>query len=366
MTKNNGIQEILDRIDIEYWLNREGMEYKVTRGKSGIQLNIKECPVCGNSNWKVYLNQDTGLGNCFHGDCEAKFSKWTFIKAGIGGNSLSNKNVVDHLKAVAQEQGWRPKVKSEIAQVQLGDLKLPKGYSLPIKGKNLKYLSDRRLSIETCKEFDLKFCQKGWFAYIGPTGEKQYQNYSMRVIIPVKDLDGNLVSFQGRDITNKAEKKYLFPPGFASTGTYLFNGHNAYGCVDVVMGEGAFDAMAIYQAFLTDSSLKNVGVIASFGKHLSSGGVESQMNELLKLKEAGLTSITIMWDGEAQAILDAIEAALMIHSFGLTAKLAILPEGCDPNEVSENVVRDCYRHAIKITPLSAIKLKIKYMDKIKK
>ena len=366
MSKEETLSEILDRIDVEYWLNRQGFEYKVTRGKSGIQLNVKECPVCGNSNWKVYLNQDTGLGNCFHGDCEAKFSKWNFIKAGIGGNSLSNREVVEHVKAVAAEQGWRPKAKSEPTQTPIGDLKLPKSYDLPIRGQNLKYLSDRNITLDTCRQFGLKFCQKGWFAYIGPDGEKNYQNYSMRVVIPVRDLDGKLVSFQGRDITGKAAKKYLFPPGFASTGTYLYNGHNALGFVEIVMGEGAFDAMAIYQAFQSDSILQNVGVVASFGKHLSCGGSESQMSELLKLKEAGLESVTIMWDGESQAIVDAIDATLMINSFGIRARLAILPEGCDPNEVDSEVVREAYRKAIAITPISAVKLRIKYLGKAKK
>lgn len=363
--KTENLGEILDKIDIEYWLNRQGFEYKVTRGKSGVQLNVKECPVCGGSSWKVYLNQETGLGNCFHGDCESKFSKWTFIKAGIG-ERLSNRDVIDHIKAVAKEQGWQPKIKSEIAEAKIGDLKLPKSYDLPIRDKNLKYLTDRDISLDTCKQFGLKFCQKGWFEYVGPTGDKQYQNYSMRIIIPIRDLGGKLVSFQGRDITGKADKKYLFPPGFASTGTYLYNGHNAVGYVDLVMGEGAFDAMAIYQAFLEDKALCNVGVVASFGKNLSSGGTESQMSELLKLKDEGLETVTIMWDGEPQAILDGIDAALMINSYGLKARLALLPEGCDPNEVQPYIVRESYNRAIPITPISAVTLRVKYLAKVKK
>ncbi|MFX4790327.1 DNA primase, partial [Acinetobacter baumannii] len=80
----------------------------------------------------------------------------------------------------------------EPTQTKIGDLKLPKAYDLPIMGQNLKYLKERNITLDTCREFGLKFCQKGWFAYIGPTGEKQYQNYSMRIIIPVRDLEGKL------------------------------------------------------------------------------------------------------------------------------------------------------------------------------
>lgn len=353
------LSEILDKIDIEYWLNREGYEYKVTRGKSGVQLNVKTCPVCGNSNWKVYLNQESGLGNCFHGDCEAKFSKWSFIKADLG-ETVSGREVVEHIEAVAAEQGWRPKSKTKAKVVRSGYLKLPKSFDLPIKGKTLKYLDDRGITMDTCRVFDLKFCLKGWFEYIGPTDEKQYQNYSKRILIPVHDLDGKLVSFQGRDITGTANKKYLFPPGFASTGTYLYNGHNAYGYVDIVIGEGAFDVMAIYQAFQSDPVLRNVGVVGSFGKHLSEGGEESQMLELLKLKEVGLKSVTIMWDGEKAAIIDAIKTCLQIRTYGLIAKIAILPNGKDPNEVPPKVVRDCYRNAKVVTPSVATQLLLKY------
>lgn len=353
------IAETLDKIDVEYWLNREGYEYKLTRGKSGVQLNVKECPVCGNSNWKVYLNQDTGLGNCFHGDCEARFSKWSFIKADLGA-TVTNREVFEHIEAVAAEQGWKPKTKAKERTVRVGALKIPKSFDLPLNGKNLKYLEDRGITLDTCREFGLKFCLKGWFEYLGPTNDKQYQNYNKRIIIPVRDLNGRLVSFQGRDITGTAEKKYLFPPGFASTGTYLYNGNNAMGYVDVVVGEGAFDVMAIHQAFQADAVLRNVGVIGSFGKHLSQGGEESQMQEILKLKEAGMQTLTVMWDGEKAAILDAIEACLTIRGYGITAKIAILPKGCDPNEVEPEVVREAYRKARTVTSTLATQLLLKY------
>lgn len=353
------LSETLDRIDMEYWLNREGYEYKVVHGKSGTQLNVKRCPACGNDNWKVYLNQDTGLGNCFHGDCEAKFTKWSFVKADLG-STVSNREIFEHIENVAMEQGWRPKVKKVAKTQSVGKLKIPKSIELPHEGKNLKYLAERGIDLDTVREFGLRFCAKGWFEFIGPTGEKQYQNYTKRILIPVKDLDGRLVSFQGRDITGTAEKKYLFPPGFASTGTYLYNGHNAYGYVDVVVGEGAFDVMAIYQAFKTDIALRNVGCIGSFGKHISEGFENSQMEELLKLKDAGMSKLTIMWDGEKAAIIDAVETALKIRMHGIKVKVAILPKGKDPNEVEPSVVRKAYRSAVEITPASATKLLLKY------
>lgn len=358
MSKSNDLGEIIEKIDMEYWLNRQGIEYKVARGSRGVQLNIRECPVCGNSKWKVYMNQDNGLGNCFHGDCEAKFSKWSFIKASMG--DASNREVVDLIKTVAEEQGYQVK-RSEFVPMSSGSLRFPKSIPLPHAGRNLKYLSERGISTDTTKEFGLRICQKGWFEYIDHEGERKLQNYSKRIIIPIYDLDGELVSYQGRDITGTSEKKYLFPPGFASTGSIIYNGQNALGYKDVCMGEGAFDVMAIHQAFQDDPVLCNVAAIGSFGKHLSFGDENSQLAQVLKMKEAGLSRITIMWDGEKVALNDAVDAALMLHSCGLVARVARLPKDKDPNEVEAQVVRDAFLNARVINKTEAIRMKMELM-----
>lgn len=360
MTKssNNELGAIIEKVDMEYWLNRQGIEYKVARGSRGVQLNIRECPVCGNSKWKVYMNQDSGLGNCFHGDCEAKFSKWSFIKASMPDNT--NREVVDLIKTIAEEQGYQVK-RSEFVPMSSGALKFPKSIPLPHNGRNLKYLQERNMSKETVKDFGLRICQKGWFEYIDHEGERRLQNYSNRVIIPIYNLDGELVSYQGRDITGTSEKKYLFPPGFASTGSIIYNGHNALGYKDVCMGEGAFDVMAIHQAFQDDPVLCNVAAIGSFGKHLSSGDENSQLAQILKMKDAGLKRITIMWDGEKVALNDAVDAALKLSACGLIARVAQLPRDKDPNEVDPQVVRDAFLKARVINKTEAIKMKMELM-----
>jgi DNA primase len=350
------LEEIIEKIDMEYWLNREAVEYKVARGSRGVQLHVKECPVCGNSKWKVYLNQENGLGNCFHGDCEAKFSKWSFIKASLG--NLSNREVVEHMRTVVGEQGYTIK-KTEFVPMTRGDLKLPKSTPLPIQGRNVKYLSDRGINLNTVRDFKLRLCAKGWFEYKDVDGTKKLQSYSKRIIIPIFNLNGELVSYQGRDITGTSEKKYLFPPGFASTGSIIYNGSEALGFKDICIGEGAFDVMAIHQAFQEDDALCNVAAVGSFGKHLSYGDEHSQLAQILQMKDEGLERVTFMWDGEKRALLDAIESALMVAGLGLTARVAVLPSGKDPNEVEPSVVREAYLKATTITPSESVKLKLK-------
>lgn len=355
----NDISEILEKVDMEHWLTREGLEYKTVRGKKGLQLNLKECPACGNDNYKVYIGKDSGLGNCFHGDCEKKYSKWGFISSHL--KTLSNREIVEHLLSVVQEQGYvEVKAVKSYERPSLSSLQLPNSLPLPIKGKNLKYLSQRNITLQTVAEFKLRYCSKGSFSYFDDTGKKIFQNYDGRVIVPIYNLDNVLVSYQGRDATGTSEKRYLFPPGFASTGSIIYNGNNALGSVEICIGEGVFDVMAIHQALQDDIRLQNVIAVGSFGKHLSDGDEESQVAQLTRMKEEGLKKITFMWDAEPRAILDAVEVGLKLKSLGFIAKLALLPMGKDPNEVDPSVVREAFLNAQIIEPLLATKLKLKY------
>lgn len=355
--RNAELQEAIDTLDIEAWLDREGVRYRHTRGSSGAQLNVKECPVCGNSSYKVYLNTATGLGNCFHGDCETKFNKWKFISASLG---IPARDAIEHIKQVAREQGWRPPRKAAMAvNTNSNELALPDSIALPHGGRNLKYLDNRNITGGVAAYFSLRFSTRGKFDYIDEEGHPRSQDYSNRVIIPIFDLAGELVSFQGRDITGTADKKYLFPPGFSSTGTHLFNGHNAHGAEHIVIGEGVFDVAAIKIALDADMHLRDIVPVGSFGKHLSHGSEDSQLGKLMKLKEGGLKMITFMWDGESKAIIDAVEAGLLLKTVGFVVRIAILPKGKDPNEVAGDVVREAFYKADVLTSAVATRLRLK-------
>jgi len=356
MSDNAELQEAIETLDIESWLDDQGIAYKQARGARGRQANVKECPCCGNSNWKVYIGLETGLGNCFAGDCETKFNKWSFIKASLG--SDNNRDVVEHIQNFAKSQGWRPKRKASMAVNLNTDLKLPKSIALPHNRRNLKYLDNRNITGTTSSYFSLRYSHDGKFFYKDDDGKTRAQDYSQRVIIPVFDLEGDLVTFQGRDITGAAEKKYLFPPGFASTGSVLYNGHNALAAKHVVIGEGVFDVAAMKIALDEQLELRDVVPIGSFGKHLSHGDEQSQMAKLTKLRDGGLQVVTFMWDGEAKAIDAAIEAALMVKKIGLTSRVAVLPENRDPNEVPPAVVRDAFWKATTINPMTATRMRL--------
>jgi len=351
MSRFDETREILDALDIESYLDSQGIDYKEAHGSSGAQLNLRTCPCCGGDKWKVFLNAETGLGNCFSGSCNEKFNKFKFIRAhtGLGGHALD-----DHIKSVGMEIGWRPPRKAAVAvHTDVKDLKLPNSHPLPIRGRNLAYLQNRGISLAIAEYFNLRFCKKGWFRYT-LEGKDRFVPFDNRIIIPVFDLDGVLVSFQGRDVTGTAEKKYLFPNGFSSTGEHLYNGHNVRHTKRVVVGEGVFDVMATKIALDQDPDLRDVVPIGTFGKHLS----ENQIAKFLTLKERGVSEATIMWDGEIAATDAAIEAGNRLIGIGLKVRIALLPKDKDPNEVPPQTVRDCFWKATQLTPSSAIGIKM--------
>lgn len=353
--RNEELQEILETIDMESWMDQEGIRYKTVRGSSGRQANLKECPCCGNDKYKVYIGLETGLGNCFV--CEEKFNKWKFIKAYLGTN---NRAAIEHIKTVAREQGWRPPKRQSMAvELSAADLALPASISMPHMGRNLKYLDNRSITGDIAAYFDLRFSHRGKFDYLDDDGRPVSQDYSNRIIIPIFDLTGHLVSFQGRDITGTSEKKYLFPPGFASTGTHLYSGHNAIGAKRIAVGEGVFDVAAIKIALDGEMALRDVVPIGTFGKHLSHGDSDSQLAKLMALKAQGLEEVTFLWDGEPAAIDAAIEAALLLHKMGLRARLGILPEGKDPNEIPAAVLRKVFYQARVVTPATATQMRLR-------
>jgi DNA primase len=346
---NDDLQEMLDELDIEQYLDAEGITYKHTHGASGPQLNVRACPACGDHKYKVYINAETGLGNCFSGSCPLQtFNKWSFIKACMG--DPHNGEVFAHIKRTARDAGWRARrTVSAPVEIETSEVRLPDSQALPINGKNLRYLAERRIDIDTARFFNLRYSSNGIYWYRADDAVR-YQKYVQRVVIPIFDIDGGLLTFQGRDITGKAERKYLFPPGLPATGSHLFNVHNAVGSRTVVVGEGVFDAMSIKVAFDSDIALRGVAQLATFGKHLAAGSAagRDQLHKFMLLKQQGLQEVILMWDSEFDALLAAFNAGVILKGIGLHVRVARLPAGRDPNEVSPSVVREAYWQAVSL------------------
>lgn len=348
------MSKALDSLDMEDYLSSQGVDYKLSTGTKGPQFNIKQCPRCGGSDWKVFMGRDSGLGNCFHGSCVGQpgYNKYTFIREL---NGLSDKETMQHIEDFVKVRGWRPPAKRE-ESIQP---KTARGVELPeSRFEAIRYLTNRGFDESIIKYFGWTYSEDGVFEYKDYEGEDKTQSYAGRVLIPVCDLSGRVVTFQGRDTTGTAGRKYLFPPGLPGTGRYLYNGHNVIGLKRIALGEGAFDVAALHIA-LRDL---DVGCVGSFGKSLSGSTTmqqDDQLAQFIELKRAGLEEVTFMWDGETKTIEDACKAALKVKGIGLKARIGMLPDKKDPNEVSDKVIRHVFANAAPATLAGINKLRAK-------
>lgn len=352
---------VTDELDIEDYLSWEGFDYKTTSGSSGIQLNVKECPSCGNDKWKVYINAETGLGNCFA--CDEPFNKWKFAKAHHGG---ANREVFRHLVDVKKALGYKPVVKKKpvvTAEVQ-GDLELPLSLALPTTdGLNAIYLEERGITAEYAAYFRLRYCADGWHNYVKPDGSRGGQNCSGRIIIPVFDLDGTLKTFQARDATGESETRYIFPAQLPGTGRFLYNGQNAYlGCSEIIVNEGPFDVAAVKRVIDAYDDMKGICPVGTFGKHLSVSldGKEDQFGKFAVLRQRGIKRVTIMWDGEHEALSEALKAAEVLWKrLGFKVFIALLPNGKDPDDCDQIEVYRAWKEATPVNAMTLTRLRMK-------
>lgn len=350
------LAEMLDALDLETWAENEGLTFRISMGHSGRQMNMQECPHCGDRRYRVYVNADTGFGNCFV--CGETYTKWTLLGKVTG---LVRGALLRYLSDQLKNQGWRPK-RTITAAVDDTPVELPRSFKLPTPdGQNLVYLERRGVTGDLAEYFHLRYCEDGWWNFTREDGSKGGMNFGGRVLIPVYDLDGTLKTFQGRDVLGRdPQHKYLFPPRLPGTGRYLYNGQNAVRARRVVMGEGAFDVIALKAALDEDQDLRDIVPVGSFGKHLSYGKEDGddQLGRFIQLKRDGLREVVICWDGEPKALLAAGEAAMRLASIGLVARVAQLPPGKDPNEVPGSQVRLAVRKAKVISQADLVRWRL--------
>ena len=351
--RTTSIFDQLAELDFESWLDLEGVDYRKTTGKTGKELNIRECPTCGGSGWKVYFNPRSKVGVCFHGSHpqDKQFNVYRFISEHT---QLKGRPLSEYLEDVMLELGWSPPHKEEIkSEVKLAEaIALPKCEKIPLgDGTIPKYLINRGYGRELCEYFDLRYSTTGTHVYWdADAGYAKTQDFAHRVIIPIYDLEGNLATYQGRDALGTAERKYLFPATLPASGKYLYNGHNAVGKATVIVGEGAFDVAGIKRALFKEPTLfPFVEPVGTFGMHLSGGTTEAQQDQIaafLALKRKGLKSVVMLWDTETKTIKNLIAASEKLSSIGLKVRIAVLPNGEDPGEAdAEHIISAYYRAA---------------------
>ena len=207
----------------------------------------------------------------------------------------------------------------------------------------LSYLTEKRgLSLETIRHFQIGVALADNLvsetllsngiesqtlknvSLIGYHGERVYDFFKNRVMFPLKNLNGKIIGFSGRALTeSKDNPKYVNSPD-----TLVFKKNEViYHLSDallenpekeVILVEGFFDVIALFNA-----GFKNA--CATMGTSLT----ETNLNTLVKSAK----SIVLMYDGDAAGIRAAESAAVRFLKFPKTIVYIVeIPDNKDPDE----------------------------------
>ena len=154
----------------------------------------------------------------------------------------------------------------------------------------------------------------------GPFDSWEGIDYKLRVIIPIY-FNGEVVSFQGRDITGKQEERYKGCPVEKSVINikHILYNFDSIKFKKVVVLEGIFDVWRMGSGF-----------VSSFGTTMT----PSQINLLSEMDE-----IIFLFDNEVEAQDKAKVYAKQLASLGKVVHIVDVDTGKDPGEYTDEEVR---------------------------
>ncbi|BAY24590.1 DNA primase [Calothrix sp. NIES-2100] len=236
--------------------------------------------------------------------------------------------------------------------------------------KALQYLkSDRLLQEETIQQFGLGYAPAGWetlYRYLVDSkhypvqlvekaglikprkeGGGYYDVFRDRLMIPIRDIQGRVIAFGGRTLTDE-QPKYLNSPEteLFSKGKTLFALDQAKGGISqldqAVVVEGYFDAIALHSAGINNA-------IASLGTALSL----EQVKLVLRYTESKQLVLNFDADkaGNNAAERAIGEIAELAYMGEVQLKILNIPDGKDADEYLHSHSPDDYRQLLTNAPL---------------
>ncbi|MED4204444.1 DNA primase [Neobacillus mesonae] len=202
------------------------------------------------------------------------------------------------------------------------------GYSLASWDFVVKFLSKRNFSPEWMEKAGLIIRRERDGTY--------FDRFRDRIMFPIFDRNGNTIAFSGRSLGGD-DPKYLNSPETAifNKSKILYNYHQAKASIKkfqyAVLFEGFADVIAADRAGIENG-------IATMGTSLT--------DEHIALLRQSVQSIVICYDSDNAGIEAAYRAGRHLQDAGFEIKVAVMPDGQDPDEYIKNNGPDKFRHEV--------------------
>jgi len=299
-------------MDIQQLLQDHGVHY-LTEGHKHCRagwVNIP-CPFCaGSPGYHLGIHEEGSGAHCWR----------------CGTHSVSQ--TLSRVLNLPESQIWAMlqkykirhfRKRTEEPRVSIFPLKLPKPNG-PLSGQYKTYLENRG--------FDPDLLEREWgLIQTGPMSFLDGISYNHRILIPI-NWAGEMVSFQGRDITGKSSLKYLACPKKREK---IHHKNIVYGKQEkwrnsLIVVEGVTDVWRL-----------GPNAAATFG-------IEFKMEQVLQLKQI-CDKFIIVFDDEPQAQAQARKLATKLKALGKKVHIETI-EG-DPGGMKQDDADSLVRQLIK-------------------
>lgn len=295
-------------------LEKRGVEYRqADPGEVLIQ-----CPFHADNDPSCSVNTESGVFYCFSCKEAGNFTKLVARLDGVSYDVAKRRMLESEPEDDVLEDVFRAldedDVEKETPLRYYSKKKFHSFFPSVLNTPGEEYLKGRRITEDTMKRFDLRWGVEGIM--------------KDRVILPIYMSDGGLLSYAGRAIDpGKKPKTRKARSGLRTLyGMYelLETSYDRFPCI--IVTEGEFDAM-----YLQQCGLKAVSTMGT------AGITEQQLLQLY------LHTDTVVWsydgdDAGRSAQAKAIEKSKRF----LKTDSVVLPDGKDPNELTDKEVQTIY------------------------
>lgn len=228
---------------------------------------------------------------------------------------IFNINISDMIIQIRSNQtilNTRTWIKTMHSIMDLND-KTIKPFDITMLGDLKRIKSYRQFNAETLNHFNVQYCVS-----------------NKRVLIPIY-IESQLIGVTMRK-TNNHPIKWLHQPSGLNIGSFIYNQDDIIQNQPLIICEGVFDVLNYWQ-----NGYKNV--IATFGCHITA---KQERTILLSTSE-----IILSFDNDDAGVLGTLNSIEMLKS-KLNIKIARLPQGFDPGQLTQEQTHDAINNAMKI------------------
>ena len=287
--------EIKERVDCRKVLDCLGVDYFEREN----ELRAK-CPIHKGEHHNFSFNMDTGIWSCWSRHCgeEVGVSRDVFLLVMLmRGCSFSES--VDFLNELMGLSSTLPHQKKEYRPKKKPNKQISEALLENFSNEPHPYLFQRGLTIETIKEFGVRYAKEG--------------PYKGRIIFPIRNECGKLVGISGRLIEGEGSK-YRNMMNFSS-GMVLYGLDKAdLSQKKVVLTEGFFDVMMARQ-----NGIENV--VGTMGSNI--------VKEQIELIKDRVDKVLLAYDGDEPGRNGAWRVFKRIESHFSDVEFIDIPDGSD-------------------------------------